>query len=243
MSTGAWARAAVVRYGINGISIAEGHFAAHAAVKFCLLRVTAGMRPRRAYVFVSRQFSNRCGSSGARNTMARLFMFVVILEIFSQCYLAESAKKSKIGCVVCGRKSQPRYFQKAKSYKKEFKCCFGIVGRAIDTEDVICEGCRRAVEEHRRTGNSFFSMLVLSHVITEHLKYPLTQKLKFNLSFFFVQKFVDMNRNQRGRIPKHKRSMLSKEKSDSSSTREMVVVSRESLLEMEEKLRILSASK
>ena len=51
-----------------------------------------------------------------------------------------------------------------------------------------------------------------------------------------------MNHNQRGRIPKHKRSMLSKEKSDGSS-REMVVVSRERLLEMEEKLRILSASK
>ena len=108
--------------------IAEGHFAAHAAVKFCLLRVTAGMGPRRAFVFVSRQFSNRCGSSGARNTMALLFVFVVILEIFSQCYLAESAKQLKNGCVVCGRKSQPRYFQKAKSYEKEFKCCFGIVG-------------------------------------------------------------------------------------------------------------------
>ena len=52
-----------------------------------------------------------------------------------------------------------------------------------------------------------------------------------------------MNHNQRGRIPKHKRAMLSKEKSDGSSTREMVVVSRETLLEMEEKLRILSASK
>ena len=142
--------------------VAEGHFAAHAAVKFCLLRVTAGMGPRRAFVFVSRQFSNRCGSSGARNTMARLFVFVVILEIFSQCYLAESAKKSKIGCVVCGRKSQPRYFQKAKSYEKEFKCCFGIVGRAIDTEDVICEGCRRAVEEHRRTGNSFQHVSAIS---------------------------------------------------------------------------------
>ena len=37
--------------------------------------------------------------------------------------------------------------------------------------------------------------------------------------------------------------MLSKEKSDSSSTREMVAVSGESLLEMEETLRILSASK
>ena len=86
-------------------------------------------------------------------------------------------------------------------------------------------------------------MLVLSQVIIEYLKYPLKEKLKFNQSFFFVQKFVDMNRNQRGRIPKHKRSMLSKEKSDSSSTREMVVVSGESLLEMEETLRILSASK
>ena len=94
--------------------------------------------------------------------MALLFVFVVILEIFSQCYLAESAKQSKNGCVVCGRNSQPRYFQKAKSYEKEFKCCFGIVGRAIDTEDVICEGCRRAVEEHRRTGNSFQHVSAIS---------------------------------------------------------------------------------
>ena len=125
-------------------------------------RVTAGMRLRRAYVFVSRQFLNTCDSSGARNTMARQFVFIVILVIFSQCYLAGSATKSKNGCVVCGRKSQPRYFQKAKSYEKEFKCCFGIVGRAIDTEDVICEGCRRAVEEHRRTGNSFQHVSAIS---------------------------------------------------------------------------------
>ena len=56
-----------------------------------------------------------------------------------------------------------------------------------------------------------------------------------------------MNCNQRGRIRKHKRSMLSREKTDSGvdnrSTREMVVVSRESLIEMEEKLRIFSESK
>ena len=51
-----------------------------------------------------------------------------------------------------------------------------------------------------------------------------------------------MNRNQQGQIPKDKRSMLSKEKSDSSSTREMVAVSGENLLEMEETLRILTAS-
>ena len=51
-----------------------------------------------------------------------------------------------------------------------------------------------------------------------------------------------MNLNQRGRLPKQKSSMSSKEKSDSDSTREMVVISKESLLEMEEKLRILSES-
>ena len=51
------------------------------------------MRLRRAFAFVSRQFSNRCGSSGTLNTMARLFVFIVILVIFSQCYLAGSAKK------------------------------------------------------------------------------------------------------------------------------------------------------
>ena len=49
-----------------------------------------------------------------------------------------------------------------------------------------------------------------------------------------------MNLNLRGRLPKYKRSMSSKEKSDSDSTGEMVVISKESLLEMEEKLRILS---
>ena len=83
---------------------------------------------------------------------------------------------------------------------------------------------------------------MLSQVIIEHLKYPLKQKLKFNKSFFFVQKFVDMNRNQTGSNTQTQRSVLSKEKSRSSSTREMVVVSKESLLEMEEKLQILSES-
>ena len=52
-----------------------------------------------------------------------------------------------------------------------------------------------------------------------------------------------MNLNQRGRLPKHRRSITSKEKSDSGSTKEMVVISKESLVELEETLRILSESK
>ena len=117
-----------------------------------------------------------------------------------------------------------------------------MVGRAIDAEDVICEGCRRIVEEHRRTGNSFQHVSAISSYHWT-LEVPTYAKIKIQPKFFFVQKFVDMNHNQRGRIPKHKRSILSKEKSDGNSAREMVVVSSERLLEMEEKLRILSASK
>ena len=52
---------------------------------------------------------------------------------------------------------------------------------------------------------------------------------KFSEKFFF-----DMNHNQRGRLPKKKRSMSSKEKQDNVSSTDMVVKPKESLLEMEE---------
>ena len=43
-----------------------------------------------------------------------------------------------------------------------------------------------------------------------------------------------MNHNRRGRLPKKKRSMSSKEKQDNVSSTDMVVKPKESLLEMEE---------
>ena len=96
------------------------------------------MRLHRAYVYVSRQFSNRCGSSGARNTISRPFVFIVILVIFSSMLLGWKREKNrKMVAVVRGRRSQPRYFQKAKLYEKEFKCCFGMGGREINAEDVF----------------------------------------------------------------------------------------------------------
>ena len=58
-------------------------------------RVTAGMRLRRAYAFVSRQFFNTCDSSGARNTMARLSVFIVILVIFFSMLLSWKRVKIK----------------------------------------------------------------------------------------------------------------------------------------------------
>ena len=43
------------------------------------------------------------------------------------------------------------YFQKAKDCTNDFESCLVIV-RAIDVDDVICEGCKRSVEEHKRIG-------------------------------------------------------------------------------------------
>ena len=50
--------------------------------------------------------------------MARLFVFIVILVIFSQCYLAGSEKNRKMVAWYPGESPQPRYFQRAKSYEK-----------------------------------------------------------------------------------------------------------------------------
>ena len=42
------------------------------------------------------------------------------------------------------------YFQKAKDCSNDFESCLMIIW-AIDV-DVICEGCKRPVEEHKRIG-------------------------------------------------------------------------------------------
>ena len=94
------------------------------------------MRLHRAYVFVSRQFSNRCGSSGARNITARPSVFIVILVIFSSMLLGWKRERIEKWLPWYAGEG-PRYFQKAKIYEKEFKCCFGMGGRAINAEDVF----------------------------------------------------------------------------------------------------------
>ena len=96
--------------------------------------------------------------------MVRVFErnFLVILVIFSLGNLGESVRKSKNGCVVCRKKSQPNNFQKVKAYINDFESCFKMV-KAIDEDEVICEGCRRAVEEHRRTGKSFHHVSAISN--------------------------------------------------------------------------------
>ena len=42
-------------------------------------------------------------------------------------------------------------FQEAKDYKDDSESCLMIVW-AINEDDVICERCKRSVEEHKRIG-------------------------------------------------------------------------------------------
>ena len=149
---------------------------------------------------------------------------------------------------MCGRKSQPNKFQKVKTYTNDFESCFKIV-KAIDEEEVICEGCRRAIEEHRRTGKSFHHVSAISsYYLTFEAslsckRFKLFQKIKFNTRLCFCLK-VCWHESQPARtITETQKSMSSKEMSDSGSTRDMLVIPQESVSEMEEKLRILSESK
>ena len=64
-----------------------------------------------------------------------------------------------------------------------------MIGRAIDTEDVICEGCRRAMEEHRRTGNSFLHVTTISSThlhIYFYIIFGLTNKYKYINIYIYI---------------------------------------------------------
>ena len=102
---------------------------------------------------------------GRNKTMAffarSLLGITVVFFLFTLYNLGESVEKSKYGCSVCKKKSQPSPFQKTKAYTNDFESCFGI-RIAIDDNKLICEGCRRAVQEHRRTGKSFHHVSAVS---------------------------------------------------------------------------------
>ena len=97
----------------------------------------------------------------ARNLLG----LTVVFFLFALYKLSESAEKSKYGCSVCKKKSQLSPFQKAKAYTDDLESCFGI-RTVIDDDKVICEGCRRAVQEHRRTGKSFRHVSAVLNILS-----------------------------------------------------------------------------
>jgi hypothetical protein len=86
-------------------------------------------------------------------SISLLFLFVVLLHVYS---VNSIVKKAPDGCSVCGKKSQKNnVFQDAEAYLVDFASCFNIHIVDNTNSQRICEGCRRAVREHRRTGKIF----------------------------------------------------------------------------------------
>ena len=72
----------------------------------------------------------------ARNPLG----ITVVFFLFALYNLGESVEKSKYGCSVSKKKSQPSPFQKAKAYTDDFESCLDI-RIAINDDKLICEGC------------------------------------------------------------------------------------------------------
>ena len=85
-----------------------------------------------------------------------LFRIIIVCLLISNF---ESVKRSKLGCVVCGKKSQQIYFRDASAYTGDLESCFGILSTFAGD---ICEGCRRAIQEHRRSGKTFHHVSFVS---------------------------------------------------------------------------------
>ena len=74
-------------------------------------------------------------------------------------------------------------FQEAKDYTDDSGSCLMIVW-AINEDDVICERCKRYVEEHKRIGWYTFIVSLLSQVTVDHSKNSLSCKRYVQLQLF-----------------------------------------------------------
>ena len=104
------------------------------------------------------QDRNKTMAIFARNPLR----IIVVFLLFALYNLGESVEKSKFGCLVCNKKSQLIPFQRAKAYTNDLESCFGIRAAIDDDKLIICEACRRALQEHRRTGKSFHHVNAVS---------------------------------------------------------------------------------
>lgn len=92
------------------------------------------------------------------------FQIIVLLTFLLFNSIFSVSHRSRTGCVVCGKKKQGVIFQNSDFYKSDFPTCFGIEiekDNEDDNEDHICETCRRAVQEHRRLGKTFYHVSII----------------------------------------------------------------------------------
>jgi len=84
-------------------------------------------------------------------------------------YSVEGVKRSKAGCIVCGKKSQKASFRIVRTSDSDVENCFGVKISSCESTVDICEGCRRALQTYKRTGQTFHHVSVHSNL------FPLTE--------------------------------------------------------------------
>ena len=101
-----------------------------------------------------------------KTTIGRVFE-TTFLVIFPSVTSKRQNLKIVVRCV------EGSYFQKAKDCTNGFESCLVIVW-VMDIYNVICEGRKGPVEEHKRNGLSYTLIAsLLSQVMVDRLKYSL----------------------------------------------------------------------
>ena len=144
-------------------------------------------------IVLSLKNRERKGGKLVGNTTIDRVFETTFLVIFSLCNLDGSGKILKLLCDVW----------KEVIFKKQndFKSCLVIVW-AIDVDDVISEGCKRPVEEHKRIEQRTFIVSLLPQVIVDRLKYSLSSDRfwSFNYTasamYFQVKRKIKVDRDR-----------------------------------------------
>ena len=121
------------------VDVNRGAFCCACSVNFSLMLETAGMRLRQFSAQESRKERSR--KIRRKTTMDRVFETTFLIIFPSELRWKRQSLKIVVWCV------EGSYFQKAKDCTDDFESCLVIVW-AINVDDVICEECKRPVEEH-----------------------------------------------------------------------------------------------
>ena len=87
----------------------------------------------------------------AREIQIVLFMFILVSFLIVSFTIQGNRAAEK--CAVCGKTIVGEDGRPASGYKKDFLPCFGI---DANTDGKICGRCRKAVTDHRKSGQKFF---------------------------------------------------------------------------------------
>ena len=121
------------------VDVNRGAFCCACSVNFSLMLETAGMRLRQFSAQESRKERSR--KIRRKTTMDRVFETTFLVIFPSELRWKRQSLKIVVWCV------EGSYFQKAKDCTDDFESCLVFVW-AINVDDVICEECKRPVEEH-----------------------------------------------------------------------------------------------